>query len=85
MLLFLLLRLVLLLIHFRCSFLFLCVCLRALLLARSGWLVIFKQGASVPFQCVEGAARFGCSADEYGWELVDDSTCGECCDVRTCP
>lgn len=39
----------------------------------------------VPFQCVEGSARFGCSDDSLHWTLrVGVNTCGKCCDTTTC-
>ena len=41
-------------------------------------------GSTVPFQCVDGSARFGCSADPYGWVLANDAICQSCCDIRTC-
>ena len=39
----------------------------------------------VPFQCVDGSARFGCSDDGYHWTLrVSADTCAKCCDTTTC-
>lgn len=42
-------------------------------------------GDDVPYQCVVGSGRFGCSDDALHWTLfVGDQTCSECCDVTTC-
>ncbi|GMI12768.1 hypothetical protein TrLO_g15712 [Triparma laevis f. longispina] len=42
-------------------------------------------GADVPYQCVKGAAAYGCSDDKLHWTLeVAETACGECCDVGTC-
>jgi hypothetical protein len=39
-------------------------------------------GASAPFQCQDGAGRYGCSADAYHWVLYNG--CPACCDTTTC-
>merc|ERR1740139_91467 len=42
-------------------------------------------GPTVPYQCVEGGSRFGCSADEFAWGVRSgDNVCSHCCDYRTC-
>ncbi|GMI29239.1 hypothetical protein TeGR_g10848 [Tetraparma gracilis] len=42
-------------------------------------------GAAVPYQCIAGAAAYGCSEDKLHWTLeVQETACGECCDVTTC-
>lgn len=42
-------------------------------------------GLDVPYQCLEGSAANGCSDDEMHWTVsVQDTTCGECCDVSSC-
>ncbi|EEC44558.1 predicted protein [Phaeodactylum tricornutum CCAP 1055/1] len=40
---------------------------------------------NVPYQCMDGSARFGCSTDELQWTLkTDETTCGHCCDATSC-
>jgi hypothetical protein len=39
-------------------------------------------GASAPYQCQDGAGRFGCSADAYHWVLYNG--CPAYCDTTTC-
>jgi hypothetical protein len=42
-------------------------------------------GSDVPYQCTDGSARFGCSADEFQWTFRSAATsCSACCDVNTC-
>lgn len=42
-------------------------------------------GPDVPYQCIGGSARFGCSDDPLQWTLRTDSVmCSKCCDVSTC-
>lgn len=42
-------------------------------------------GPDVPYQCKNGSARFGCSADVWQWTLyTGDATCSDCCDSTTC-
>eukprot|EP00555_Chaetoceros_dichaeta_P003421 CAMPEP_0198250482 /NCGR_PEP_ID=MMETSP1447-20131203/1659_1 /TAXON_ID=420782 /ORGANISM="Chaetoceros dichaeta, Strain CCMP1751" /LENGTH=197 /DNA_ID=CAMNT_0043935327 /DNA_START=109 /DNA_END=702 /DNA_ORIENTATION=+ len=42
-------------------------------------------GPSVPYQCKDGSARFGCSADPLAWTLLSkDTECSVCCDATTC-
>ena len=42
-------------------------------------------GLDVPYQCLEGSAANGCSDDEMHWTVdVQETTCGECCDVSSC-
>lgn len=48
-----------------------------------------KQGQScgftAPYQCLEGASRFGCNGDEFGWTTrTGNNVCSKCCDSRTC-
>ncbi len=44
-----------------------------------------KCGNSVPYQCLAGSARFGCTSDPYGWtEESPANLCSDCCDARTC-
>jgi len=43
-----------------------------------------RCGSGAPYQCLKGSAAMGCSADAYGWTLVADTTCSECCDTTTC-
>uniref|UniRef100_A0A7S2R5B5 Uncharacterized protein n=1 Tax=Eucampia antarctica TaxID=49252 RepID=A0A7S2R5B5_9STRA len=39
----------------------------------------------VSYQCQNGSARYGCSADPLQWTLfTHDSTCSDCCDTTTC-
>ena len=39
----------------------------------------------VPYQCMAGSARFGCSADSLTWALyTDGATCSSCCDASSC-
>jgi len=41
--------------------------------------------SDVPYQCVDGAARFGCSTDPLQWTLKSSaSTCSSCCDTTSC-
>jgi hypothetical protein len=41
--------------------------------------------SDVPYQCVDGSARFGCSTDDLTWTLrTDSATCSECCDASQC-
>jgi len=42
-------------------------------------------GEETPYQCTNGAGRFGCSTDPLHWTLESsDATCSECCDITTC-
>merc|ERR1719491_2584004 len=42
-------------------------------------------GEDTPYQCTNGAGRFGCSTDPLHWTLLSsDTTCSECCDITTC-
>lgn len=41
-------------------------------------------GSDQPYQCLSGSAAMGCSDDPFGWPLVADTICGDCCDTRTC-
>lgn len=42
-------------------------------------------GPDVPYQCLDGGSRFGCSADEFAWGVRSgDNVCSHCCDFRTC-
>lgn len=42
-------------------------------------------GPDVPYQCTNGAARFGCSEDPLQWTLrTDHVMCPTCCDASTC-
>lgn len=43
-----------------------------------------RCGADAPFQCLAGSAAMGCSADEFVYVSVADTTCSECCDVSLC-
>ena len=44
-----------------------------------------KCGNVAPFQCLEGASRYGCSSDELSWTIKSgDNVCSKCCDARTC-
>lgn len=36
------------------------------------------------FVCVDGSARYGCSADQYQWPSSINSICNACCDTTTC-
>uniref|UniRef100_A0A7S3LFX3 Uncharacterized protein n=1 Tax=Amphora coffeiformis TaxID=265554 RepID=A0A7S3LFX3_9STRA len=41
--------------------------------------------SDVPFQCMDGSARFGCSMDQYAWTFKSSyTTCTGCCDTSTC-
>jgi hypothetical protein len=40
---------------------------------------------AAPYQCTDGAARYGCSADPYQWTLkVSTDACSACCDTSSC-
>jgi len=42
-------------------------------------------GSSVPYQCTDGASKFGCNDDPMMWTLIaSTSSCSTCCDARTC-
>jgi hypothetical protein len=42
-------------------------------------------GRDVPYQCMEGSARFGCSADEFQWTFRSSApSCSSCCNIKTC-
>mmetsp|Transcript_5230 Transcript_5230/g.9179 ORF Transcript_5230/g.9179 Transcript_5230/m.9179 type:complete len:202 (-) Transcript_5230:167-772(-) len=42
-------------------------------------------GDAAPFQCMNGSARFGCSADKYHWVVsTSENECSECCDTTSC-
>jgi len=43
-----------------------------------------RCGSDAPFQCLAGSAAMGCSADEYKFALVANTTCSACCDVSSC-
>jgi hypothetical protein len=41
--------------------------------------------SDVSYQCLAGAAAFGCSFDKYQWSLRSSSaTCSSCCNTDTC-
>ena len=37
-----------------------------------------------PFQCLQGAAKWACSSDQFEWPMAPNSTCERCCDISTC-
>jgi hypothetical protein len=42
-------------------------------------------GPDVPYQCTDGASRFGCSADKFKWTFRSAATsCASCCNIKTC-
>lgn len=43
-----------------------------------------KCGSSNPYQCLKGSSAEGCSSDPYGWALINDAICSECCDMNAC-
>jgi hypothetical protein len=41
--------------------------------------------SDVPYQCMVGSARYGCSTDSLTWTLhTDGSTCSSCCNAAAC-
>ncbi len=41
-------------------------------------------GNDAPYTCLKGANLYGCSSNKYVWEAAVETTCGECCDKRSC-
>jgi hypothetical protein len=37
-----------------------------------------------PYMCLEGGARYGCSADKYHWPTALNGICTQCCDLTKC-
>ena len=47
---------------------------------------VHKCSSDLPYQCLKGAAQYGCHADPFKWDIkVNDDTCSQCCDFTTCP
>jgi hypothetical protein len=41
-------------------------------------------GNDAPYVCLKGANLYGCSKSPFTWAVAVETTCGECCDKRSC-
>lgn len=41
-------------------------------------------GSEAPYVCLSNSNMYGCAKNKYTWEAAVNTTCGSCCDKRSC-